>query len=445
MVVKDWERVAQAFSPRRNARALWDRKADHLAPLDGIRALSILWVVTFHAAWFTAEQEPVSRYRALLLAPRMLPVWRGHFGVDVFFVLSGFLIAGMLLDERERDGSIRLGLFYVRRLLRLWPALIVAVAAYALTHGPRPGALWANALYVSNFLPVLHGAMGWTWSLSIEEHFYLVCPWLIELIAGLGARARVAAIAAIALSLCGVAAAVVVHGDYHVADSEIAITRDITVWAHAYDELYSKPWMRVGPLLAGVMAAMIHRKPGAMEALARARVLGTIGFVVALFAILLATQWLLFHESPRAIEIAFLATYRTVFGVAVAYLLLFSISSHPLGRVLGRVLGARVLYPVAQLAYSAYLLNPIATRFVQYALGTQPFAIAWPLEVLLTFVAASVVYVLVERPFMELRPRRGHDRAAPRRRWLVSLAAIALLALVLPLALLELVPRLASP
>jgi peptidoglycan/LPS O-acetylase OafA/YrhL len=98
--------------------------------------------------------------------------------------------------------------------------------------------------------------------------------------------------------------------------------------------------------------------------------------------------------------------------VAVAYGLLLSLSTHPVGRVLGGVLSSRVLYPFSQLAYSAYLLNPIVTTFVDHALAptiwlgkAEPMTLFLPFDVGLTFVAAAVMHVLVERPFMELRPR----------------------------------------
>ncbi|MGH7296154.1 MAG: acyltransferase family protein, partial [Polyangiaceae bacterium] len=167
-----------AFSLDRNVRALFvpPDGAGHLRPLDGVRALSILWVVVFHAGWYAAWHIPPSTYVAMLVSPAMLPVWRGDFGVDVFFVLSGFLIAGMLADEKARTGRVRLGLFYVRRLLRLWPALVVAVAADVIVIGDHRAMAWANLLYVSNFVPIASAAMGWTWSLAIEEQFYLLWP-----------------------------------------------------------------------------------------------------------------------------------------------------------------------------------------------------------------------------------------------------------------------------
>ena len=115
------DRLHAAFSVRRHLRALFVPPDTHLRPLDGLRAISILWVMLFHAAWYAATFVSLPTYVALLEAPWMVPVWRGDFGVDVFFVLSGFLIAGLLLDERARAGRLELPGFYWRRLLRPEP------------------------------------------------------------------------------------------------------------------------------------------------------------------------------------------------------------------------------------------------------------------------------------------------------------------------------------
>ncbi len=404
--------LSRAFSLRRNARALVTPQAGHLRPLDGLRALSILWVVLFHVGWYTPQHLSTPAYVGLLAAKWMLPLWRGDFGVDVFFVLSGILIAGMLIDERAASGRLRLGLFYARRLLRLWPALVAALLLdVALVHD-HPDMTWANLLYVSNFLPIQHTGMGWTWSLAIEEQFYLVCPWLIGAMATLRGRGRAVVLGLLLLGLASVAAAVVVAGGFHAIDAEIVITRKLEQWATGFDQLYDKPWMRAGPLLAGVGAAYVLRAPRVMEALAKSRVLPAVGLVLALWLAWVAMQWDLFAWVPRGLEVAYLATFRTVFGLGVAYVAVLALSDNPVGRALGRLLSARVLHPIAQLSYAAYLLNPIAAQLVHRAMGPfihdggwQAIAMLAPLDLAATFGAATILHLLVERPFMQMRPR----------------------------------------
>jgi peptidoglycan/LPS O-acetylase OafA/YrhL len=254
--------------------------------------------------------------------------------------------------------------------------------------------------------------MGWTWSLAIEEQFYLVCPLLVSALGSFRIRGRLALISGIALVLAGVAAWVVVTGHFHAVDSEIVINRDIPRWAAAYDHLYVKPWMRAGTLLAGVAAAYLFRTPAAMDALARRRAVSGAGLVVALGVAAACTHWPLVWGAPRGVEVAFLALYRTFFGISIAYILLLSLSRHPAGQLLGRVLSSRLLYPFGQLAYAAYLLNPIVSILVHQSLSplvwagvAPPMALFLPFDLVGTFLAATLLHLFIERPVMNLRPR----------------------------------------
>src|SRR4051812_25913666 len=164
------------------------RRAAQLAPayrgdVEGLRGVAVLLVVVFHAVG------------------RLVP--GGYVGVDVFFVLSGFLITGLLLDELRRTGRVSLPGFYARRVRRLLPlsALVLActVVASALLLPPIDRAdvggdvssaalgvanwhfAWQSAQYLGGAerSPVLH-----YWSLAVEEQFYLVWPLLLLLVAG---------------------------------------------------------------------------------------------------------------------------------------------------------------------------------------------------------------------------------------------------------------------
>ncbi|WP_353807395.1 acyltransferase family protein [Agromyces sp. SYSU T00194] len=134
--------------------------------LDGLRGVAVIVVVLFHAG----------------LAPG------GFLGVDVFFVLSGFLITRLLRNEYDRTGTIRLARFTARRLLRLYPALLAACAfvlTVALVTGRAVPELTRDVLvsltYTSNLVAMQGGLLDHTWTLSLEEQFYLVWPALLLL------------------------------------------------------------------------------------------------------------------------------------------------------------------------------------------------------------------------------------------------------------------------
>ena len=152
-----------------------DRHANYLATrtfgsLDGLRALSIIAVL-----WHHTDR---AGYGAIIAA-------RGFLGVDLFFVISGFLIVTLLLRERRRTGEISLKGFYVRRFLRIFPPYYFMLAVVAATAWLKPGKGSAGLLadlpyalaYVSNMVP-MHGLLSITWSLSTEEQFYVAVPAL---------------------------------------------------------------------------------------------------------------------------------------------------------------------------------------------------------------------------------------------------------------------------
>lgn len=150
--------------------------------LDGLRAVAILAVVWHHAhGW----------HRQLWESPAVgaLPEWaiagRGLLGVDLFFVISGFLIVTLLLRERRRRGTISLRSFYARRALRIFPAyylLLVVLGGVAYLAPMASSAAVRRELpyavfYLSNLVPMV-SPLGITWSLAAEEQFYLVVPTL---------------------------------------------------------------------------------------------------------------------------------------------------------------------------------------------------------------------------------------------------------------------------
>jgi peptidoglycan/LPS O-acetylase OafA/YrhL len=157
--------------------------------LDGLRGVAILLVIIAHASGFAM-------------------VVGGMVGVTLFFVLSGFLITSLLIREIDEGGSIRLGAFYGRRALRLLPALGVYLAGVSVLIAalrldvPVLEITWPPALYVANYAQVLGmdlAAHRHTWSLAVEEHFYLVWPILV----GLGATRRIRPLAWAVVLLIG--------------------------------------------------------------------------------------------------------------------------------------------------------------------------------------------------------------------------------------------------
>jgi peptidoglycan/LPS O-acetylase OafA/YrhL len=358
--------------------------ANRLPGLDLLRAIAIIWVMLFHS-YIVGGLGPgfawLSRY--------------GWAGVDIFFVLSGFLIGTQVLRPLQRGEPLSFGGFYARRAWRILPVFALVLALYvcfpAWREAPGLQPWWQFATFTVNLLIDYdrHQAFSHAWSLCVEEHFYLVFPLLAWWLTRRPSTTKFA-------SIC---AAVVVFG----------IALRTAVWLHDaaidpprnwyIEDIYYPTWMRLDGLLMGIMLATLRvYRPAAWirwQARSNAFLLGGIAVSGLAF-------WL-FHDRTGLPANA-LGWPLLSFGFG---LLVFAGADRRslIGR--WRVPGAGW---IAAISYSLYLSHKLAFHFVQARFGAalqRHGAIAFASYALAVLVVGATLHYLIERPFLRLRERRG--------------------------------------
>lgn len=326
----------------------------------------------------------------------------GGMGVDGFFTLSGFLITTLLLQEWQQNGSINLKLFYIRRGLRLLPALYLMLAVFSvitllLLRGEGADATWRgiaySASYVSNFDTVLSqnyaiglGLMSHTWSLALEEQFYLVWPLL--LVGLLMLRINRA-------KLAWLVGGLVLLGPVW----RFALTQDYRADNLFYVGLYTRFDVLFVGCALGVMTASGRIMPSARAA----RISGWVcGGAVGLLVLLLLSGDNVFVRSYYYLMFPVIGL---CFGAVIWHLLVA-----PRGRT-ARMLAWKPLVQVGVVSYGVYLWhNPI---FHLFRLGDAGW-LDWPVQVVrlgLTAIAVVVSYRYFESPMLKLKERfAGKER-----------------------------------
>lgn len=341
---------------------------------DGLRGISVLLVIFSHGmVWERLGVSNEGARRAL----------SADVGVTVFFVLSGFLITLLLIEERRRTGTIGLKHFYIRRTLRIFPlyffaiSLVAVVDRLGLISLSRCTYIYAYA-YLVNFAPkdCTFSAYSHFWSLAVEEHFYLVWPFVFLL------RPKL-----VLSLLCGFALIALVVGTS--LFGQYAETHETGRWT----------FPAAVPIVCGCLAAFFAERVGLREAVRDAR---TERLVLACALTGMAGVAM---GAPHLVQL-----------VAITLLVLYVFRNQE--SLLVRLLELRPLAYVGVISYGLYVWQGVFTGNGPY----REFArFPPPLDVglLLTFIAAPVSYLLLERPILRLKARYGgppsRGRPAPLR------------------------------
>lgn len=358
---------AGATAPKGEPRA----EAFKIPSLDGIRAASFLVVFVAHAG--------------------LGDVVPAHFGLTLFFFLSGYLITTLLRIEHEKTGTVSIRQFYLRRILRIFPPFYIVLGLAALLTWAGLlvarldlAALLVQCSHLTNYFIIRHGWWGQLvpgtsvyWSLAVEEHFYLVFPLLFLFLRGRMGSTR---IAGVLLGLCALL---------------LAWRFYLVLALHApQDRTYVASDTRMDAILFGCILAVWHNPVLDRERSVTDRTLGLVWLPLGVAMVILS----LVVRTP-----AFDQTLRyTLQSAGLGPFFVAAIRWHD--RWPFRVFSLRPVRYVGLLSYSLYLLHDVALRLVAENTPLPPLASA-AVAFAAIIVVASGLYRFVEKPCGELRRR----------------------------------------
>ena len=339
-------------------------QSNRVPSLDGLRAISIVLVLIHHLAGTEYSFVPASFANALGL---------GELGVRVFFVISGFLITNLLLQELETGGTINLPRFYFRRTFRIFPPYyaLILVLIFLQSAGLivlNDGDVLHALTYTSNYNPGRSWYLGHTWSLAVEEQFYLLWPAAL-LITG---KRRGLYGAALLIVLCplirlgmwqflpqtqsGIGARFETVADAIAIGCILAGTRHWLKSQSLYNRLLASRLFILIPM-AVLFANALHERP---------RIYFSVGYTVTIIGTALCIDWCVTYDAGR----------------------------------IGRFLNCAPMVFVGVMSYSIYLWQQIFLNR-----GSASAASQFPLNVILVILLSIASYYLIERPSLKLRQR----------------------------------------
>lgn len=338
----------------------------HLPELDGLRAVSIMVVLLIHVSY--------GRFGG------------GFLGVDIFFVLSGFLITALLVAENKKNGRISLAGFYLRRAFRILPPLVCGLilarllwiddllADDAFWH-----AAWHVLLFVSNFADAdCMGNLVHTWSLAIEEQFYLIWPLVLVLLR----FDKMRNVTLLALALVGLA---IGYRAFHLSSGGSPI------------QLYTMTIARMDGILIGGLLAIGRLKIGALLFRMGPDLLLWVVTCV-MISILVCSNRVMFLGNSWAF---------TVFAVISALLILLSLMASPQHPV-RRFLRLRAMRYLGTISYGLYVYHyPVFNWLEQFrSAGNLPnFIMVGTSKVVVSTCIAAISWHLIEKPMVLLRKK----------------------------------------
>lgn len=371
-------------------------KLGYSASLDGLRGIAVLAVITLHA------YIPIKLPYLNTIFHTNIKIFGvgGFLGVDIFFVLSGFLITALLVQEWESNEKIDFKKFYLRRSLRLLPALVVFVLASVLysvlfrDSQESAGAvndIFVIAFYLSNWIPINIYSLRHLWSLAVEEQFYLLYPILLLVLMLFINRLKLHR-RWIIFFLLGLIAVIAVHRAQ--LFGQLGFT----------NRTYQATDVRADSLLVGCLAALLVSWDMIPKSLWFLRFV-KVGAIVSIFSLLFVILTLQIDNSYL-----YYGGF-TVIAFSVGLIIISLQNSPP--KILKSIFEWSVLVWIGRLSYGIYLWHklvymiidalPVSVQIPSYTM--QRIVLPFTIKIGCSLSVAAISFYCLEKPFLRLKKR----------------------------------------
>lgn len=396
---------SKIFSFKDSFHSLFSSRKEIFPALNGWRVLATIWLLCGHCLLYLTGGSFGEQLKPAFENHLSRFIMHAHYSVDMFFVISGFLIGSLLLRELKETGGLNLFQFYARRALRILPPyyfviIFTIIFVPLFSENSKSSSMIFNFIYLNNFIPVVQQYMTWAWALAVEEQFYIILPLLLLIF-----RRNIEKIPWLMISLVSVC----LLAQYFLLKSFDQIyyvalpTVNLKVYIEYFDIIYDKPYVRMSALFLGVLGAWIFNKKEDFSELQIKLI-----FISGLIMVTSSLGWMEYGIGEERRDILFLNTYRFLFSAGFLLVLFSSIKM----KIFDKIFHKNLFYPLAQISYIICLIHPFvifellrqrSDLFNKTSIADEKILVFIGAVFIVSIICALPIYFLIERPFTNLR------------------------------------------
>ncbi|XP_053395822.1 nose resistant to fluoxetine protein 6-like [Mercenaria mercenaria] len=431
--------ICRVFSITSNGKKLFGTETaiGPLACLNGIRVLSMWWVILGHTYFFSVFTiDNAVELSKVVQRFTFQPIINGTFSVDSFFFLSGLLVAYLAFKQIREKGKFNWPYYFLHRYWRLTPlyAFVILYNTFISPHtifGPNSYIVgqpsykagvdvckkywWTNLLYINNMYPnygnIQTTCLGWSWYLANDMQFFMVLGPIVILTLGLKGKLKYIGVALTAsLILAGIIVRGILVWYYGIYSLIGPSTKHLdNPWAKN-NPIYDKPFARWSVYLVGMLTGYVLASTNNRIKLNRIK--AAIGWCIAIgtgLAVIYGMYY--YNHNPGThmtlVQSAFyVALSRTAWGMCLCWVVIACVSGN--GGPVNDILSWKIWAPLGRLTYAAYLVHPIVMMTYNFN-GLQPLHFSdltmvylFIANLVMSYLVAFIVSMMVEAPMIQL-------------------------------------------